>query len=215
MSYTKKKIIIFNTNAAIGIGSIIIFIAMILVAGIAASVFIQSMDSLQQQAKKTSSETMRDISGGLNVLHITGYNDQGFISKLSIFTELITASDPIDMYHAKITLSDSNQKIFLIYNESCFNYSIEYGLFNCINFSNLKANEFGIVVIRDIDSSITAEKPIINNGDLIGLLINTSSSLSEINTNIHISGKVYPEFGLPGYIDFITPSAFINNIIDL
>jgi flagellin FlaB len=213
--YTKKKIIIFNTTSAIGIGSIIIFIAMILVAGIAASVFMQSMDNLQQQAKKTSSETMRDISGGLNVLQITGYNSQGSITKLSIFTEIITASDPLDIYHAKIALSDSNQKIFLIYNESCFNNTVENGLFNSINFSNLKANEFGIVVIRDVDSSITSEKPIINNGDIIGLLINISSSLSGIDTNVHISGNIYPEFGLPGYIDFTTPSAYINSIIDL
>jgi len=188
---------------------------MILVAGIAASVFLQSMDSLQQQAKKTSSETMRDISGGLKILHITGYTNQEIISKLSIFTEIITASDPINMYNAKITLSDANQKIFLIYNESCFNNSIEDGLFECINFSKLNQNEYGIVVIRDIDSSITAEKPILNNGDLIGLLVNTSSCLSGINTNVHVSGMVYPEFGLAGFIDFTTPSAFIDNIIDL
>ena len=88
-------------------------------------------------------------------------------------------------------------------------------MFDSIIFRQLNSNEFGIVVIRDIDSSITAEKPILNKGDLVGLLVNTSTCLSGINTNIHVSGKIYPEFGLEGFIEFTTPGVFIKNIIDL
>jgi archaellin len=175
----------------------------------------QSMDNLQQQARKTSTETMRDISGGLKVVQITGYASQGSISRLSIFTEIITASEPIDLHQVTISLSDTNQKVFLEYNQSCFNTTIGTGLFDSINFSHLNPNEFGIVVVRDIDSSITADKPILNSGDMVGLLVNTSSCLSGIDTNIHISGKIYPEFGLAGNMDFITPRAFIDNVMDL
>ena len=204
-----------NYNASIGIGSIIIFIATIIIAGIAASIIMQTMDNLGQQAKKTGSETIRDISGGLKVIQVTGYNDQGLISKLSIFTEIITASEPIDMYYTTIILSNSNQKVFLSYNQSCFNDTLENDIFDSIIFRQLNSNEFGIVVIRDIDSSITAEKPILNKGDLVGLLVNTSTCLSGINTNIHVTGKIYPEFGLEGFIEFTTPGVFIKNIIDL
>lgn len=204
-----------NYNASIGIGSIVIFIATIIIAGIAASIIMQTMDNLGQQAKKTGSETIRDISGGLKVIQVTGYNDQGLISKLSIFTEIITASEPIDMYYTTIILSNSNQKVFLSYNQSCFNNTLENDMFDSIIFRQLNSNEFGIVVIRDIDSSITAEKPILNKGDLVGLLVNTSTCLSGINTNIHVTGKIYPEFGLEGFIEFTTPGVFIKNIIDL
>lgn len=204
-----------NYNASIGVGSIVIFIATIIIAGIAASIIMQTMDNLGQQAKKTGSETIRDISGGLKVIQVTGYNDQGLISKLSIFTEIITASEPIDMYYTTIILSNSNQKVFLSYNQSCFNNTLENDMFDSIIFRQLNSNEFGIVVIRDIDSSITAEKPILNKGDLVGLLVNTSTCLSGINTNIHVSGKIYPEFGLEGFIEFTTPGVFIKNIIDL
>jgi archaellin len=204
-----------NYNASIGIGSIVIFIATIIIAGIAASVIMQTMDNLGQQAKKTGSETIRDISGGLKVIQVTGYNDQGLISKLSIFTEIITASEPIDMYYTTIILSNSNQKVFLSYNQSCFNNTLENDIFGSIIYRQLNSNEFGLVVIRDIDSSITAEKPILNKGDLVGLLVNTSTCLSGINTNIHVTGKIYPEFGLEGFIEFTTPGVFIKNIIDL
>jgi hypothetical protein len=54
-----------NLNADIGIGALIIFIAMIMVAGVTASVMIQTMNNLQQQAIKTSEQTIRDISSGL------------------------------------------------------------------------------------------------------------------------------------------------------
>jgi len=204
-----------NYNASIGIGSIVIFIATIIIAGIAASIIMQTMDNLGQQAKKTGSETIRDISGGLKVIQVSGYNHQGLISKLSIFTEIITASEPIDMYYTTIILSNNNQKVFLSYNQSCFNNTLENDIFDSIIFRQLNSNEFGIVVIRDIDSSITSEKPVLNKGDLVGLLVNTSTCLSGINTNIHVTGKIYPEFGLEGFIEFTTPGAFIKNIIDL
>ena len=49
-------------NAAIGIGTLIIFIAMILVAGMAASVLIETMNSLEQTALKSGQEVVKDIS---------------------------------------------------------------------------------------------------------------------------------------------------------
>ena len=62
-------------NAAIGIGTLILFIAMILVAGMAASVLIETMNSLEQAALKSGQETLKDISSGLKVTHISGFNN--------------------------------------------------------------------------------------------------------------------------------------------
>ena len=49
-------LLVHNNNAAIGIGSMIIFIAMLMVAGVSASVMIQTMTGLQEQALKTADE---------------------------------------------------------------------------------------------------------------------------------------------------------------
>jgi len=46
---------------------------MVLVAGIAASVILQTMNSLEEQALSTGRETTRDISSGLRVTQVTGY----------------------------------------------------------------------------------------------------------------------------------------------
>ena len=47
---------------AIGIGAMIVFIAMVLVAGIAASVLVQTSTNLESRAMKTGSDTIDEVS---------------------------------------------------------------------------------------------------------------------------------------------------------
>ena len=91
-----------DKNAAIGIGSLIIFIAMILIAGIAASVMIQTMNILEQQALSTGAETVGDISSGLRVTHVSGWQIGTTIDKIAIFIRTIAGSGAIDLNYAYI-----------------------------------------------------------------------------------------------------------------
>jgi len=204
-----------SETAAIGIGSLIIFIAMLLVAGIAATVLIQTMSSLQQQAMKTGEETLRDISAGLVVTHVTGYNNGSKITQLAIFITPTVASGDVDLTYSYISLSDSSTKVVLNYSSSCFSSSISNGLFNTINSSNLTASTFGLLVVRDIDGSCTASSPVINERDLVVLLVNTTKCFSGISTRTNVFGNVYPEYGVSGVISFVTPSAYVDTIVDL
>jgi len=204
-----------NENAAIGIGSLIIFIAMILVAGITASVLIQTMNSLQEQAMKTGTETIRDVSSGLKVTHISGYTDGSDITQLAIFITPIAASNDLDLTYAYISISDSSKKVVLNYTTSHFSSSVSNGLFSTLNSSNLTASKYGILVVRDVDSSCTSTIPVINNGDLVVLLVNTTKCFSGIDKRDEVFGTVDPEFGISGVIGFTAPSAFSNTILDL
>ena len=58
---------VVSKNASIGIGAMIVFIAMVLVAGIAASVIIQTMNSMEQQAMRAGQETTEEVSTGISV----------------------------------------------------------------------------------------------------------------------------------------------------
>jgi flagellin FlaB len=204
-----------DRNADIGIGALIIFIAMILIAGIAASVMIQTMNALQQQAVITSEETIKEISSGLKVTYVSGYVNNSTIAELAIFISPTTASDDIDLTYSMLTLSDSSTKVILNFTSTCFSTNVADGLFGTLNTTLLSTSTYGVLVIRDIDGSCTALSPIINDEDLVVLLVNTMSCFSGIGPRMDVSGEIYPEHGIHGIIHFTTPSTFVNRIVDL
>lgn len=204
-----------NLDGDMGIGALIIFIAMILVAGITASVMIQTMNSLQQQAVRTTEETIKDISSGLKVTQVSGYVQNSSITQLAIFVTPTAASESIDLTYGLLTLSDSTTKVILNYSSACFRSSVSNGLFNTLNASNLTSAQYGIIVVRDIDGSCNATNPLINDEDMIVILVNTDACFSGIGTRTEISGEIYPEHGMRGIIGFTTPSALSRTIVDL
>jgi archaellin len=67
-----------NDNiGSIGIGAMIVFIALILVAAVASAVIIQTGEKLQQNAQQTGSDTQREIGGKITIngVKITNADD--------------------------------------------------------------------------------------------------------------------------------------------
>ena len=64
-----------DEEAAVGIGTLIVFIAMVLVAAVAASVVMQTGETLQQRAYAVGKQTIRDVSSGIRIIGVTGYTD--------------------------------------------------------------------------------------------------------------------------------------------
>jgi len=210
-----QRILQDKNNAAIGIGTLIIFIAMILVTGIAASVIIQTINSLQQQAVLTGQQTQRDISMGLKITHISGHKSGSTLDQIAIYIRPTAGSEPVDLTYAYITLSNASGVVILNYTANSYAYSISNGLFGTLNASTLSATTYGIMEIRDIDNSSTSSSPVINSDDLVVLLVNTTACFSGIDTRTEISGRVVPESGISGVISFSTPSAYVDTIIEL
>jgi len=202
-------------TAAIGIGTMIIFIAMILVAGVAATVLIQTMDNLQGQAMRTGQETLTDVSVGIKISQITGKVESSKITVLSFMVSPLLSSSNINLSSTIISLSDSQDKVLFIYNHSCYASSVTAGLFDSINTSNLRPNEFGLVVIRDLDSSCIAFAPTINDDDLVVLVVNVSKGFSGIAARTTLYGSIMPEKGIPATISCTVPSILTKRIIDL
>lgn len=205
-----------NNYGAIGIGTLIIFIAMILVAGIAASIILQTMNNLQNKASQTGQETIKDISTGIEVRQVSGYVVNSKIDQLAIYISPIAASDGIDLSQTVVFLSDANKEMMLTYDSDLFNDSVsDSGLFHTLNSSKLTASTFGIIVIRDRDGSCTATHPVIDENDIVVLVVNTTKCFSGIPPRAEVWGRVTPEYGISGIISFTVPPALIDKIIDL
>ena len=83
-----------NDNlAAIGIGAMIVFIALILVAAVAAAVIIQTAEKLQQNAQSTGDDTTDEMSGKIQILNVFVDNPA---DSFVVYFRLAAGSDDTD-----------------------------------------------------------------------------------------------------------------------
>ena len=98
----------------VGIGTLIFFIAMVLVAAIAAGVLINTAGLLQAQAQATGEETTAEVSNVIQLKHAIGEETttNGKIDVLNITMRLTPGSDPINLSDASYTLEvDGNATV--------------------------------------------------------------------------------------------------------
>jgi archaeal flagellin FlaB len=209
---------------SIGIGAMIVFIAMVLVAGIAASVLIQTSTKLETQAMATGSETTAEVASGIAVFDVLGYAASGSdISKILIGVRPRAGSDGIDLSTAFVEISDSTTKVLLTYNSSYYLDPGTDGLNDMFGDdtlfptgdTSLSATDFGILVVEDADDSLSSSAPVMNRGDKVYLCINTTATHSDFEERVDIWGIVVPEEGAQGMITFTTPASYTNNVMDL
>ena len=209
---------------AIGIGAMIVFIAMVLVAGIAASVLIQSSGRLETQAMQSGQETIAEVSSGLSVFDIVGKKNTD-LQYLGITVRARAGAPDIDINETVILISEGTTKTLLTYdgytNAQHYNNSANDTngqIFATNTWSDLTAETFGIIVLQDEDSSVSQTTPIVNKGDkvILCLCFGAAAALgSEIAERKDVFGRVIPEVGSPGIISFTTPAAYNDGIMDL
>ena len=204
---------------SIGIGAMIVFIAMVLVAGIAASVLIQTSTKLETQAMRSGQETIAEVATGIAVTEIEGFNvsGEGNITLMAIGVRARAGSADIDLSETVVEISDSSTKNYLVY-DSGFHTAqanINGSVFAWVSYPKYSATTFGVIVLEDADSSCTSTSPVINRGDQVYLTVNASQCFGGIDTRTDVFGLVIPEDGSPGVIAFTSPSSFNDNIIDL
>ena len=84
-----------NDWGSIGIGAMIVFIALILVAAVASAVIIQTGEKLQQNAQQSGSDTQQEISGKISIITVwVGAQTQN-AEEITMVFELAPGSEPI------------------------------------------------------------------------------------------------------------------------
>ena len=214
---------------SIGIGAMIVFIAMVLVAGIAASVLIQTSTKLETQAMQSGQETIAEVSGGIAVFDICGKKASEDLGNMSITVRARAGSPDIDLNHTVIIISDGVQKVLLTYygdtNATNYNSTVDTDgdLFGTGWRSDLTREYFGIIVLEDADGSCSRFSPAINTGDKVVLTVRCGDLRPsymgcfgrEIPERTDIFGQVIPEIGSPGIIAFTTPATYSDSVFDL
>jgi len=227
---------------AIGIGAMIVFIAMILVAGIAASVLVTTSNTIQIQALATGQQTTKEVASGLSVYEIAGQVNVTDGTKYDINYTAITVkarpgSGDIDLNNTYILISDGNTKSLvrygyynstLIYIDKASTAGDLFGLLSADDWNECNRETFGLAVLQDYDSSITEFNPVLNRGDKAVLFlrcgdqpdVDTGATLSgvfgqEIAERTDVFGRIIPEIGAPAVISFTAPLSYVDTIYNL
>lgn len=115
-----------NTNSTdddrgqVGIGTLIVFIAMVLVAAIAAGVLINTAGFLQTQAEATGEESTEQVTDSLKILSSTGVaGNDGEIETVELRVGLRPGSGPINVSETTIEwVSDDTAAIVQVGSDS-------------------------------------------------------------------------------------------------
>jgi flagellin FlaB len=208
-----------DDEADVGIGTLIVFIAMVLVAAVAASVIMQTAENLQQRAYAVGKQTIRDVSTGLRVIGVTGYTDVNK-TKLEYLAIAITpraGSYDIDLNRTLLYIQLDNYSVLSLNLASKANRVTEGGIFHTLNLSQLNATNYGVISIHDRDDSVMKTNGI-STTDQVILIVNLTAVLPTTNGLLAgevLEGKLVPDVGASGIFVVQSPNAFKYRVCDV
>ncbi len=148
-----------NDTAQMGIGTLIIFIAMVLVAAVAAAVLIGTSGVLQQRATETGTEAVSEVASNLEIVSIVGERtdvNTDDLDWVNVTVKVMAGAEDIDIGQLVIAIQNKSQRSSLV------TYGPSTG-----STSNIL---FTVTELRDDDDSFNgagSTATVINSGDLV------------------------------------------------
>ncbi|MFP4111574.1 MAG: archaellin/type IV pilin N-terminal domain-containing protein [Candidatus Woesearchaeota archaeon] len=183
-------------RAEVGIGTLILFIAMILVAAIAASVLIQTATSLQNKALLTGKRTQEQISTGISVLLV--YAEDGStnndLDNFSMKIKLTPGSEPLKLNDTLIEFDLSDGSADLEYNSTG----------DCETAGSFKTSTSGdgVFAATHLVEGSEYRQHYLHSGDVVKVCF---ASPRSITPDEDIAIRIIPKVGIPSVIETATP----------
>jgi flagellin FlaB len=148
----------------VGIGTLIVFIAMVLVAAIAAGVLVNTAGFLQATAQDAGQESVDKVTNRVDVVSVHGIvnasGEERTVDTLNLTVRLAAGSGGVDLGSTTIKYLSGSTAETLVYNESAAN-----------DFNNISSDEFTAVALDDDDGSFSVLN---EQSDRFEIRINTS-----------------------------------------
>ena len=177
-----------DESAQVGIGTLIIFIAMVLVAAVAAAVLISTSGVLQQKAQKTGQEATQEVSSNLQIDTVIGNVTGEKVDRLNISLSLAAGGSSIDMRNV----------IVKYINETTV---------TTLSFSSSAADGTHFKYAEDRDPSGTGSN-VIGPGDLGKMTLNLSAMSQNLSTRKEGTIQIIPEVGTLIQKELVAPPTF-------
>ncbi len=165
MKANQKHLLAKDDTAQMGIGTLIIFIAMVLVAAVAAAVLIGTSGVLQQRATETGTEAVSEVASNIEIQSIVGEREGITTNSLlwiNVTIKVMAGAEDIDI----------GQLVCAIQNKTKRTSLIKY-----TTTGNGNGTFFTVSELRDEDGSFNAAgttATVINSGDLVSINLKPS-----------------------------------------
>ncbi len=202
-----KKVWNKKEEGEFGIGTLIIFIAMIIVAAVAATVLIQTAYQLQQQAEETGNIAIQDVATGFKIIHMGGQVNLAAsppkLSTIEIKVGLIAGSPAIDMKNVLIEITDGTTDVTLSFTTN----------WTLVNASG--STYFTAILLRDMPPQNWANQYVMTQGDIVKLVINATAVGLNLTPQSQVTLQIIPKHGVPTYAAFMVPATLTTKYVDL
>ncbi len=184
MKANQKSLWIKNTRAQVGIGTMIVFIATILVAATAAAVLLDTSGKLQERSSSTGNEATQQVASNLVLLQASGtrVDTDSNISKLNYTVTLAPGGSSVDLQQLKIRVSNSSEMTTYSYTDGAANGDL-----------------FSVDFERDHDDTT----PVMTRGDLVNVQL-----IVDLPERAKVTTAFMPEVGSQLDASFTAPNSF-------
>lgn len=181
-----------HDTAEVGVGTLIIFIAMVLVAAVAASVIIGTSGELQSRAQATGKEATAEVSSNLRVLALYGARNSSSADVYDLKVQAQLAAGAVDLDLTRLVLRYSDGSTAQHYNHSAATLADGAAPQTWFVVTWIRGGTPGIAVMKA--------------GDLVEVHFNLYGlSLDERQT---ATLQLVPEAGSPVGLDFRAPNTY-------
>ncbi len=175
-----------DQKGLVGIGTLIIFIAMVIVAAVAAGVLINTSQSLQEQARRTGEETITEVSSGLNILAVKANVDGQEVENLHAIVKPFSGSRGIDLQETVIQYRSSNEM-------------------NHLTYDNEEPTAGDSFVVKEIQNNAGEKTDLQDGRDISKIVIEPEEVLT---ADDEASITTIPPVGFETYYGLVMPSSF-------
>ncbi|MDH3365484.1 MAG: flagellin [Thermoplasmata archaeon] len=186
-----------SEEAEMGVGTLLIFIAMILVAAVAAGVLVQTAYQLQQQAETTGDQALKEIATGMRTLAAYGVTDANLTAIMDLYLKVaLSAGSPV------INLANLVIEISTGLADDTLSFSAIAPAAGTFNATQLR-DTYPYDIWTTTDVGITQ-------GDIALIHIDLDANGMSLVTQQTANILMIPKHGIPTYVDLTTPSVFSN-----
>lgn len=188
-----------DEDALIGIGTLIIFIALILVSAVAASLMISTVKTIKQQAEKTAQESLEEVSNSFQIKSVYGLKDHESkeIDTVLMRVKLMPGSSSQNLSYTLLHIDDGETGRGLEYNSSGIS----------------DRDHFSAVSLIDPVSEFKDNSPVVNQGTIVKIEINATAVGLNLTTQTECRIELTPKHGTSTIEIFTTPSVYDSRIM--